>query len=57
MRVAGWLVIAAAAIAFGTGTSACVAHEETTPHGYVIAPSVPADAGFVLDAGTADAAR
>jgi hypothetical protein len=57
MRFFGGCVITAAAIAFGTSASACVAHEETTPHGYVIAPSVPADAGFVIDAASGDAAR
>jgi hypothetical protein len=49
MRLA-WVLI-------GIALAACVAHEQTTPKGYVIAPSVPADGGFVADAGAPDAAR
>jgi hypothetical protein len=30
--------------------ASCAPTEETTPHGYVIAPSVPADAGVVAAA-------
>jgi hypothetical protein len=44
-------------VIFGIALAACVAHEETTPQGYVIAPSMPADGGFVVDAGMVDAGR
>jgi hypothetical protein len=43
--------ILAAALAL-VACASCVPAEETTPHGYVIAPSVPADAGVVaIDGG------
>jgi len=38
--LSGWALLLAA-----LATASCAATEETTPHGYVIAPSVPADAG------------
>jgi hypothetical protein len=53
----GWTLLGVATAAIVAAGAACVAHEETTPGGYVIAPSVPADGGFVFDAGTGDASR
>jgi hypothetical protein len=44
-----WCAIFAAVLAAIASVS-CAPTEETTPHGYVIAPSVPADAGVVATA-------
>ena len=49
MRLASKLVGAALVVAATLG--ACAPHEATTPGGYVIAPSVPADAGVVVTRG------
>jgi hypothetical protein len=55
MRLASKLVGAALVVAATLG--ACAPHELTTTGGYVIAPSVSADAGAVIDAGGLDGGR
>jgi hypothetical protein len=50
-----WIALPAAGLACSAG--GCVAREETTPLGYVIAPSIPADGGPALAEGGASGAR